>query len=155
MNTTVDRLLWLRNVLEIVAQFASEEFQRAAWVGFNGPDGASFEEASELLNDFQLPSVVSSLSDPYQLQPEERRVLQEFWLALDDYTRNVYEMRVKKPGENYASPELIISQPEWQRVRVKALQALQFFKASGFSSMPRLPIFDRSTLTTLKGFWEA
>jgi hypothetical protein len=66
MNTTMDRLLWLRNVLEVVAQFASEE--ESSWqpgVAFNGPDGASFEEASELLNDFQLPSVVSSLSDPY------------------------------------------------------------------------------------------
>jgi hypothetical protein len=28
------------------------EFQQSAWVEFNGPDGASFEEASELLEDF-------------------------------------------------------------------------------------------------------
>jgi hypothetical protein len=150
----MDRLRWLSNVLDAVAQFASDEFQRSAWVEFNGPDGASFEEASELLEDFQLAETLSSSSNHYELSPGERQVLSKFWHALDDYSTHVYETRVKKPGENYASPALVISQPEWQKVRAAALAALKYFKVAGFPAMPRLPIFDRSTVKGLKGYWE-
>jgi hypothetical protein len=154
MSATMDRSRWLQNVLEVVAQFASDEFQRAAWVELNGPEGASFEEASELLDDYQLEAALSSPSNPYQLQPGERKVLLEFWRTLDDFSRNVYETRAKRPGENYASPKRIISQPEWHGVREKALAVLKSFKAGGFSPMPRLPIFDRNIVELLKGFWE-
>jgi hypothetical protein len=150
----MERSRWLKNVLEVVAQFASEEFQRAAWVEFNGPDGASFEEASELLDDHRLEAAVSSPSNPYELRQGEREVLLEFWRALDYYSKRVYETRVKRPGENYAAPTQIISQPEWRRVREKALAVLKFFKASGFPEMPRLPIFNRGTVGVLKGYWE-
>jgi hypothetical protein len=78
----------------------------------------------------------------------------EFGQSLDDYSKNVYERRVRKAGENYASPERVISQPEWQRVRETPLAVLKHFKASGFPAMPRLPIFDRSTVEVLKGYWQ-
>jgi hypothetical protein len=151
---TMDRATWLKNLLEAIAQFASEEFQRSAWVGFNGPDGSSFEEACELLEDFRLEDAVFSPSNPYQLEPNERKVLSEFWQVLNDYSKRVYEVRVRKVGENYASPRLVISQPEWQRVRDTALSALKHFKAAGFPSMPKLPIFDRNSLKVLQGYWE-
>jgi hypothetical protein len=48
----MDRSRWLTNVLEVVAQFASPEFQQSAWVEFNGPDGASFEERASSLRIF-------------------------------------------------------------------------------------------------------
>jgi hypothetical protein len=151
----MDRVTWLRNLLEVVAQFASEEFQRSAWVGSNGPDGSSFEEASELLEDFRLKEAVSLASNPYQLEPNERDVLLAFWQALDDYSKRVYEVRVKKVGENYAPPTLVISQPEWQRVRDTALTTLKYFKVAGFPYMPKLPIFDRKRLDVLQRYWEA
>jgi len=150
----MDRLRWLRNVLEVIAQFASEKFQRSAWVEFNGPDGASFEEACELLEDYHLGTIISSRSDPYQLQPEERRVLSEFWRTLDQYSTHIYETRVKNPKDNYAAPEMMISQPEWLKVRGTALAALKYFKDSGFSPMPRLPIFDRTGIKVLTEYWE-
>ena len=105
------RITWLKHLLEAIAQFASEEFQRSAWVEFNGPDGSSFEEASELLEDLRLEEAISLPSDLYRLEPAERKVLSEFWRALDDYSKQVYKTRVRKVGENYASPTLVISQP--------------------------------------------
>src|SRR5262245_14658894 len=140
----MDRLRWLSNVLDAVAQFASAEFQQSAWVEFNGPEGASFEEASELLEDCQLAASLTSPSNPYRLNSEERRVLSSFWQALDDYSTHVYETRVKKPGENYASAAQVISQPEWHQVREAALRTLVYFKTTGFPAMPKLPIFDRN-----------
>jgi hypothetical protein len=145
-HETMDRITWLKHLLEAIAQFASEEFQQSAWVGFNGPDGSSFEEASELLEDLRLEEAISLPSNPYRLEPTERKVLSEFWRALDDYSKHVYETRVRKVGENYASPTLVISQPEWRAVREAALAVLKHFKAAGFGSMPKLPIFDRGTL---------
>jgi hypothetical protein len=150
----MDRITWLKHLLEAIAQFASEEFQQSAWVGFNGPDGSSFEEASELLEDLRLEEAISLPSNPYRLEQTERKVLSEFWRALDDYSKHVYETRVRKVGENYASPTLVISQPEWRGVREAALAVLKHFKAAGFGSMPKLPIFDRGTLQVLRRYWE-
>lgn len=87
-ESTIDRTLWLANVLAAIAQFASEEFQRSAWVSFNGPDGASFEEACNLLGDFGLDDALGSSSSPYQLRPSEQLVLQEFW-GLSKITLNM------------------------------------------------------------------
>jgi hypothetical protein len=83
---SLERETWVRNMLEVIAQFASEDFQRSAWVGFNGPDGATFEEASELLEDFRLGDALHRPTNPYQLDAEELRVLSEFWRILDDYS---------------------------------------------------------------------
>jgi hypothetical protein len=150
----MDRTVWLKNLLAVVAQFASGEFQQSAWVEFNGPDGSTFEEASELLTDFGLEEAIYSSSNPYQLESGERKVLSEFWQALDRFSTQVYESRVRKPNESYASPSLIISQPEWPQVRDAALKVLKYFKVMGFPGMPKLPIFDRNSLKTLRGFWE-
>jgi hypothetical protein len=153
-ESTIDRTLWLANVLAAIAQFASEEFQRSAWVSFNGPDGASFEEACNLLGDFGLDDALSSSSSPYQLRPSEQLVLREFSGTLKDYSEHVYERRVRRSGENYASAERIISQPEWQQVRDAALTVLKHFKGNGFPNMPKLPIFDRSSVKVLARYWE-
>jgi hypothetical protein len=150
----LERETWLRNLLEVVAQFASEEFQQSAWVGFNGPDGATFEEAYELLEDFRLSEALYLPINPYYLDDDELRTLSEFWSILDDYSTNIYEVRVKRPGESYASPSRIVSQPEWQQVRKSALNVLKHFKAAGFPHMPKLPIFDRNKPTVLQGYWE-
>jgi hypothetical protein len=107
-----------------------------------------------LLDDFQLEAALSLQSNPYQLRPKERGVLLEFWETLGDFSRHVYETRVIRPGENYASPAQIISQPEWPRVCEKALAVLRLFKEEGFPQMPRLPIFDSGTVEVLRGYWE-
>jgi hypothetical protein len=73
--SSVPRTLWIANVLEVVAQFASEEFQISAWIGFNGPEGASFEEAYSLLEDFGLENALKSAGNLRELRPSEKRVL--------------------------------------------------------------------------------
>ncbi len=111
----MDSQLWIKNIVDTLEVFASEEFQTRVWIKGCGPEASSFVEAVCQLSDYQLDHLVDIEWRQIGLTNIQRDKLAAFRDAIDRF--------------NHVVPETpndldVISHPDWPQIRQLAQSAL-------------------------------
>jgi hypothetical protein len=114
--------LWVRNILDIVQEFSSEEFQKRVWLEGKGPEVSSFIEAAcGFFDDNNADELIDVQWRQVGLTEEQRNKLAHF--------RDALEVLNKRTPETPNDAD-ILNDPEWPKIRQLAKDAFNAFVGS-------------------------
>lgn len=133
----MDNELWMRIVLEVLKEFASEDFQIRVWLKGEGPEVSSFEEAvCKFFDDNVIDLLLDVEWRQVGLTENQRNKLKIFRDALDKFNDSV---------EESPHPKDILFNPDWPKVRSLAKEAMDAFKGSYWKSSKFIEFRGRNT----------
>ncbi len=119
MRNEIDYQLWIRNILDVLEIFASEEFQTRVWVVGDGPECSSYVEAvCQFFDDYQCDLLINKEWKRIGLTEVQRNALEKFRQVIDNFNKHMPE----NPDDAY-----VLSQADWPNIRILAQSALDTF----------------------------
>jgi len=120
----ISKELWLKRVVDVIAQIADPVFQEKAWI-----QGKTFlsislsETACQLYDDCQFELFLEEFAQKKYLPEDLLAELREFHKVLDAY--------LDEHGTCDLVEAFILKDPEWHNIQKKAQRLIENFKKLG------------------------
>lgn len=98
--------LWRERIIEAVQDIADEKFQKSAWFAKSEEISSPEEVYSRLFDDFIFDEFLES--DEVGLTADQKQKGRYLVEAMNAYPEN---------SSNLPSPEVVIDDPQWKRIR--------------------------------------
>jgi hypothetical protein len=119
----MDDAIWIKNILDLVWEFSSEDFQTRAWLKGTGPEESSFVEADcGFFDDNIADDLIDMKWRQVGLTLKQRDKLATFRDALKKFNQ-----RTNAPERSHRD---ILTDSEWPKIRQLAKEVLESFKGS-------------------------
>ena len=108
----MENIAWIHKILEVLDEFASEEFQERVWRRGLGPEVSSYEEAMcRLFDDLRF-------SDLIDVEGRQIGLSEKALLALTNFRETI--LKFDKKISEIPRPEEVMDHPAWQSIRKAA-----------------------------------